>query len=137
MGQHEALGSEGRLIGSYLTGVEPPDELVARYVDASLTLFPDDPCPSDRMVLEFVHRHPWSLPPLEAALGLLRPTSLLRKKIVVLMAILETEPGLAPRFDPLYPGPVGALWHLSYLGLRSAAKLVAGALVYTFLRVRG
>jgi len=136
MDEPQTIGFEGRLIGRYLTGADLPDELVARYVEASRTLFPDGPSTADATVLEFVRRHPWSLPPLESALGLLRPSALLRRKIVVMMAILETEPRFADRFDPVCPGPIGVLWRLCGLGLSSATKLGAGSLLCLYLRAR-
>jgi len=137
MDGHESLAAEARLIGRYVAGVEPPDELVARYEQANRELFPEATSSSDTAVLAFVRRHGWSLAPFESALGLVRPDALLRRKIVVMMAILETEPRFAERFDAFCPGPARAVLHLVGLGLSSAAKIAAGIVLYAFVKVRG
>ena len=137
MDGREPLAAEGRLIGRYLAGIDPPGELVARYAEASRELFPDGATSTDEACLDFVLRHDWSLGPLESALGLIRPDSLLRRKIVVMTAILETDPRFAERFDARCPGPARAILALAWLGLASSVKIVAGAALYAFVRARG
>lgn len=133
----EALEAEARRIGRYLVGADVPQALVQRYREANLALFPEMPAPGDAAVLEFVRCHPWSLPPLESALGLIRPGALLRRKLVVMMAILETEPRFSDRFDALTPGRAGAVLRLLGLALSSAAKMAAGILLYPFAQLLG
>ena len=132
-----ALEREARRIGRYLVGGDLPQELVERYQAANLALFPETPSETDGAILEFVRRHPWSLPPLESALGLIRPDALLRRKLVVMTAILETEPRFAGDFEALAPGRAGAVVRLMGLGLSSAAKVAAGILLYPFARLLG
>jgi len=133
----EALEAEARRFGRYLMGGDLPEALVERYREANLALFPDLPSPADAAVLEFVRRHPWSLPPLESALGLIRPGALLRRKLVVLLAILETEPRFADSFGALTPGRPGAVLRLLGLGLSSTVKLAGGFLLYPFAKLLG
>jgi hypothetical protein len=137
MARREALTAEARRIGRYFLGEDPPEDLVDRYREASLVLFPGTPDPADGGVLDFVHRHPWSLPLLESALGLLRPQALLRRKTVVMMAVLETDPRFADRFEAHCPGRAGAIVRLSGLGLSSAVKIVGGLLLYPLARLLG
>ncbi len=131
----ETLQSEAHRLGRYLGTSDLPQELADRYREANLALFPEPPSDADSAVLECVRRHPWSLPLLESALGLIRPDALLRRKLVVMMAILETEPGLAENFEALTPGPAGAVLRLVGLGISSAVKIAAGILLYPCVKL--
>src|SRR5207247_5969494 len=85
-----ALRKEGEAIARYLVGNAPPAPVLERYVQAHKTLFRGAPFPSDRSLVMFIRRHPWALPYLDGALGLLHPHSLLRNKILLMLALLET-----------------------------------------------
>jgi len=137
MAATEVLEAEARRIGHYLVGVDVSETLVERYREANHILFPDRPSPTDAAVLEFVRRHPWSLPPLESALGLIRPGALLRRKLVVMTAILETDPRFADSFGALEPGRSGAILRLLGLGLSSTVKVAGGFLLYPFAKLLG
>ncbi len=134
MSEQETLATEGRHIARYLMGCDPPEQLVERYAAANAVLFVAAPDPVDQRVLRFVRTHPWSLALLESALGLLRPHSLLRRKIVVMMAILETTPRFAEQFDPRSVGPWRSAIRVLALGLLSMAKIAAGVPLYAFVR---
>jgi len=82
------LRTEAIAFSRYLVGSEPSEELIARYCEANRELFAGE---EDRGVVEFARRHPWSIPLLDARFAL-GGTSLLRKKLLVMMAILETTP---------------------------------------------
>ena len=137
MAKTQTLEREARRLGRYLVGDDLPQELVERYQEANLALFPERPSAADGAILEFVRRHPWSLAPRESALGQIPPDALLRRKLVVMMAILETEPRFAGDFEALAPGRPGAVLRLMGLGLSSAAKVTAGILLYPFARSPG
>jgi NADH dehydrogenase len=88
------LADEARLMARYILGVDLAPELVARYEQACAKLFSDD---SDAALL-FVRQHRWALPWLDAASGLCRPASALRRRVLVMVAILETTPKHASFF---------------------------------------
>jgi len=94
------LAVEARIFARYLVGQEPAPEIVARYADAIGALFPEPPSPADAALVGFARSKPWSVPFLDAAAGLVAPKSLLRSKILVTAAILETTPALAGEFLP-------------------------------------
>ena len=124
-----ALAVEARTFARYLVGRVPPDESVARYVDASHALFPAPPA-SEESVLAFARRHPWSVGFLDAASGLLRPGSLLRSKLLVMAAILEASPAFADDFLPRSVPPVALFVQLALHGSLVVVRALLGPLVW-------
>jgi hypothetical protein len=125
-----ALEREARIFGRYLVGREPPPDLVARYRDASRAVFPGPAEPVDAALLAFVRRHPWSVSLLDAAVGLRRPGTLLRNKILVMAAVLEASPLFAEEFLPPAPGPVALVLRVVGLGTLAVGRAALGMLVY-------
>ena len=124
------LEAEARTFTRYLIGRTPPPELVARYCEANATLF-TAPVPAvEAGIVAFVRRHPWSVGLLDAAVGLRRPGSLLRNKILVMAAILETSPAFADDFltRPLHP--VVLALRVAGLGTLAVARTLLGLVLY-------
>lgn len=120
------LTTEGAVFGRYLTGRPTPAELVERYAEAGRMLF-ETPIPAaDAAVLAFATRHPWSVAPLDAAAGLLRPGGTLRSRILVMAAILEASPAFADQFLPRNSGLVGLVLALGWSGARAVAQALVG-----------
>ncbi|MCW5889098.1 MAG: hypothetical protein KIT14_00960 [bacterium] len=117
------LAREGSLLGRYLVGREPSPALVARYVDAARTLFAPV---SDEPVVAWMRRHPWSLPFLDAAAALRAPTGLLRGKVLIMAAILETSPEHADEFLPAVVSPVRLVWQLALSGTSAVLQALIG-----------
>ena len=127
-----ALSQEGAAIARYLVGSAPPAPILERYVQAHTALFPDVPSPSDRSLVVFIRRHPWALPYLDGAMGLLRPHGLLRNKILLMLALLETTPEFADLFFPERASPGSALARIPGCGLRAAVSALVGLVLYPF-----
>jgi len=125
-----SLQVEARLIARYLLGRVPSQELVERYEEANRALFTGPVDQEDAAVIGFVSRHPWSVPFMDAASGLLRPDGMLRGKILTMGAILETSPEFADEFLPRTVRPTRLLLRLFVLGLAAAAYIVLGTLLY-------
>ena len=124
------MNEECALIGRYLLGVNLSPELTGRYAAAHQFLQLDLEEPE----LRFMHRYPQLLPLLDAAAGLLRPRSSLRKKVFLMAAILEATPEHAEFFlrkpAGLWPVLATVLWQ----GSRSALKLLVGIPVFLLAR---
>jgi hypothetical protein len=124
------LEVEGRIFARYLLGRDTAPELIARYTVASRRLLRGPWEPRDAALLGFVHRHPWSVSLLDAACGLLRPTGLLRSKLLIMTAILEASPTHAADFLPRTSSTPSLLARLAALGALAAGRAVAGVLLY-------
>ena len=132
MDENEKLREECRVITGYLVGSSPPPELVERYVEANKFHFGGKQSDSDDAVVDFVRRRPGSLPYLDAALALLRPASLLRSKIFLMVAILEATTEFTEYFLPEPFSLPQFLWRLSRYGASISFRFIVGGLIYPF-----
>jgi hypothetical protein len=132
-----SAGAEAVLFARYLVGVDPPGALVERYDRACATLFPDPPTRDDAAVLAFALRHPRSIPALDAACALLRPGALLRRKILVMTAVLETTPDGAATFLPRARSPIGLALTIIGVGATAVVHTAAGLVVLYLAQRRG
>ena len=121
---------EGRLFGRYLVGREPPPELVVRYREANRILLGGSALGSEVAVVAFARRHPWSIPFLDTAAGILRPGSLLRNKILVMAAVLEASPAFADEFLSRTVHPASLVLRVLALGTLAALRAAVGMLLY-------
>lgn len=112
----------------YLLRAEPTPEVTERYAAANRTLLTAEPTARDRALLATCLARPWTLPFLDAAEARRASPSLLRKKLLVLSAVLETTTRFAPRFLPSERWGPRLFLELAALGF-VAAFHVAGGMV--------
>lgn len=108
---------EATIFGSYLLGEEPSPTAVRLYAEAISRLFA--PEEAEDSVLRFALNRPWSLPLLDGAAALRQPEGQLRRRLLVMFAILETQPEYADRFLPFSH----TLTDLCKVGIRGIASL--------------
>jgi NADH dehydrogenase len=118
------LIAESILFTRYLISADPPQELIDRYVAANRTLFPDRTAGSGE--LRFVRRYPRALPLIDAAAGLLKPESMVRKKALLMTAVLEATPAYADYFLGRRVRPFHASCALVWYGIQAAVKITLG-----------
>lgn len=121
----DALRDEAIRFGRYLVGEVPADELIERYCRANAELF-EAPGPEDRRLLELARRHPRAIAMLDAGTGLLAPQSLFRKKLLVMMAIVETTPAYAARTEQRSVGLPELVLRVGVAGARTVMNAAAG-----------
>jgi hypothetical protein len=109
----------------YLGAYDPPRDVLGRYADACAVLLTDGPTSTEMRLVDFCVRHPLFLPALDSAAALLRPHSLLRRKLLIMAAVLETTPEGSTHFLPRSL-PLRAL---AALLVRSAVSTAAGVVV--------
>jgi hypothetical protein len=128
-----AIRREGASLARYILRdrtVAP--EAVELYVAGCSRLFRDPAAKDGLAVSDFAGRHPWALPLLDAAAAILHPQTLLRKKLLLMLSILETMPRHTPTFEPRPRGRSPLLGLLLFWGLMSGLKVAAGILLYRF-----
>ena len=124
-----AAAREAVLFARYLLDRDPPPDLIDRYIAASEQVFPDEPPAGDAQLLAFVARNPAAHPYVDAAAGFLRPASLLRKKILLMAAILEASVHYSSEFLAPPPGRLRTVLSLAWYSLSAALKFAIGALI--------
>jgi len=124
--QNRILEREARLYGSYLIDGEPPGEMIKRYVDANRKLGIDVVPASEVGIMEFSLAHPWSIPFLDAAAGLLRPRALLRKKIYTMAAVLEASTLYTEEFLPKSSSALSLFFQLAVNAMSACIKTAIG-----------
>ena len=130
-GDDGALRREAKLFGRYLLAVEPSDELAARYTAANRALLADEPVGPE---VTYALRHPFTLPFLDAACAVLNPASVLRKKILIMTAVLEASPAYTDFFLKPPSAPLAMLLGLAWQGIRVTAKMALGLPLYLVAR---
>jgi hypothetical protein len=130
------LRTEAIAFSRYLVGSEPSSALIERYCQANAELFAGDVAPDDAALLDFARRHGWAIPMLDAAMAMTRPESLLRKKLLVMMAILETTPEHVARTEARSVGLPRLAWRLGTAGVTAAFNLAAGLALSVAIRRR-
>ncbi len=137
----QALMIEGCLIGVYILGEPACEAALHRYVAGCRALFATgEHGEQGAQLVRFVARYPWALAPLDAAAGLLEPQGALRKRLLVMLAILEATPEHAESFLPRERGSDGvaaSIGRLFVWGATSLLKLAAGFVLYPFARLAG
>jgi hypothetical protein len=91
--EESSLARECGVFACYLTGIAPTPYILKKYAEAQRK---NTACSSsgqfDRLLLRFARLHPASTKLADAYARLLAPASALRKRLVLLLAILESTP---------------------------------------------
>ena len=125
-----ALIDEAALLARYVAGIEATPVVAVRYARACEVRLAAPPHPREAAVLAFARRHPWALPLLDAAAGLLRPQSLLRRKLILMLAIVETMPEHAAMFVSAPHGRARTIARVLWWSGMSLLKLIGGLVLY-------
>ncbi len=127
MNTDKQLGLEASLLGSYLLGKQPSSFAIDLYLEAmqrnSITLTMDE-----EKLLEFILNNPWSIGMVDGALALLKPQSAIRRKLFVMLAILEACPEYCKLFFPTNTS-IFFLVYLFYVGCRAVFKSALGVII--------
>jgi len=123
----DAVRNEAVHFARYLIGSTPSTAEVERYVDAIRTgrFEPDH---RDRRTLDFVNRHPRMLGIVDGGLAVRRPQSVVRLRLLVLAAILESTPAHVSAFLPKRRSPSYGLY-AGMVAIRAGIRGAIGALV--------
>ncbi len=120
--------SEALVFGQYLIGQRINDATVERYIRAieKLNYQADE---WEQVIVEKAIRKPNLIPYYDAAMALRHRNALLRKKIFVMLAILETRPEYADYFlSKEYPKSY--FLNVIGIGVRSVYRAIIGLVIY-------
>lgn len=123
---------EAELVGRYLLNGKSPDAFSKAQYAAALQLRSDAGTTREQKQVAFAFRHPWGIGALDSALAFLQPNHLLRRKLLLMTAILETRPQHADLFLP----KARSSWYLlviGWVGVRAIAKAFVGRVLLLFI----
>ncbi|MCB2153717.1 hypothetical protein KQI84_02430 [bacterium] len=122
--QSTSLRQECDLFARYLIGRRPSDAIAARYVEGWKRVRSQGE--SDSAALRAVERHPALLPLLDAACALRRKDDPLRRKLILLTAILEASVENSDLFLPRHRSLPVMIIGLGWNGCRAVLKTMIG-----------
>lgn len=132
MGSSAVLKKEAKCFARYLVGQEPSRQIVTRYTEA-LAYNPPSISATDLHLLEFIRKHPWSLGCIEAGLAIRHPHSEIRRRLYIMLAILESSPDHTTAFLP----QERSAWYMVVIalaGLRAVGKALVGLIMVGVMR---
>ncbi|MGL5890962.1 MAG: hypothetical protein ACRC3B_13830 [Bacteroidia bacterium] len=124
---------EADVFGRYLLGGKMPDsKSIELYLKAAAMRKYETASAREQKILALALRHPWLVGLLDSALALSNSESLLRQKLLLMSAILETRPQYAHLFLPQRRS-FFYLFYVGLVGVRAVAKAVAGKVLLMFV----
>lgn len=131
------LERECRVFGRYLLGQEMSPYVRTKYAEGHAALAWDrGPGFFDPLLVAIAARHPLAVKPCDAYARFFRPRGLLRKKLVLLLAILEMTPPYYRSIDAAGPGSLPALSvAVAWRGFTMVLALVPAVIVLLPLQV--
>ncbi|HTL32489.1 MAG TPA: hypothetical protein VL326_05170 [Kofleriaceae bacterium] len=132
------LRTEALVFGRYLVGRDLNEALIERYCRANEELFAHE---APDAAVEYARRHPWAIPMLDAAEGVAGmrggEPALLRKKLLVMTAIVETTPEYVAQTEPRSASLPALAVKLGVAGARTALHAAAGLALLAMVKRRG
>jgi hypothetical protein len=119
--------SEARVIANYLLGITPstPSEQLYEEGLRELDIRID---PNNARQWNICLRHPILLPFVDAGLAMIDPHNPIRRRINLMFAILETDPGLADKFL-INTNKVSWYFQYAYYGSRAVFRSIVGLII--------
>lgn len=130
-----SLSDEADLIVQYLISTCPSDRVKARYEDAMHTLNVELDA-VDRRLWKIVTRFPFTFRIIDGGLAIVRPTSSIRRKVYIMLAILEASPEYCEYFLPKEMGPFYVV-NIALVGARAVLAAIIGYVALKLMGVQG
>ena len=122
---------EAEVFGRYLLGGKSPSErAIALYVEAMM-IRPAKPLGRDEKILRFILNNPSFTGLFDSAQAFSKKKSILRRKILFMSAILETQPEYAGLFLPEERSWLYNIY-IFWVGCRAVMKMIAGKFLLLF-----
>ena len=127
--------AEADLLGRYLISISPNNRVKVLYAKAMSTInIQMDPV--DQRLWNMIMHYPFTLRIIDSGLAVIRPNSGVRRKIYIMLAILETSPEYCDYFLPRLFGPLYVV-NVVFAGARGALAALIGLVVLRLMGVKG
>jgi hypothetical protein len=122
------MRTEAITFGKYLlSGVTPDDKSIALYEAAHQHKKLDVPA-NEQKLFSFALRNRWALGAIDGALAFKNPDHIVRRKLLLMSAILESRPQYADRFIPKKRS-FFYLFAFGWIGFRAICKALFGRML--------
>jgi hypothetical protein len=124
--------TEAITFGKYLLSGETPDEKSIALYEAAHQYKKLDVPADEQKLFSFAVRNRWALGAIDGALAFKNPDHIVRRKLLLMSAILESRPQYADYFIPkkrsfLY------IFAFGWIGFRAISKAIFGRLLMMFV----
>lgn len=124
--------TEANILTEYLLGKGVSQKEEALYNDAMLQLN-IELTEEEQSVWEYMFRNKWTIPCIDGALALTEPNGNIRRKIFILLAILEASPEHAERFLPRRFN-LFYIFKIIFTGIVAVLRAITGLLILKLIR---
>jgi hypothetical protein len=125
---HEAI-----TFGKYLLSGEMPDEKTIALYEAAHVHRPIVVPEAEKKLLRFALKNRWALGAIDGALAFKNPDHVIRKKLLVMSAVLECRPQYADLFIPKKRN-FFYLFVFGWIGFRAVCKAIFGRVLLMMVR---
>ncbi len=125
--------AEAKLISVYLANNSCSDDLAKRYLDA-ITIQDIRLSDTELKIWNWAIKSSFRLGAIDSGLALQNPKSQIRRKIFLMMAIMEASTAYCDAFIPKEKSKISVLFNISWLGVRAVALALIGVLVLKFFK---
>ncbi|MEO5643830.1 MAG: hypothetical protein ABIQ40_00910 [Bacteroidia bacterium] len=131
LSRDDSFQKEAEIFGRYLLGGKNPNaKSISLYTEA-MKLRPAEVIGSDKKILVFILKNNWSIGMIDSALAFSKGKSVIRRKLLFMTAILETQPEYAELFLPQERSWFYSIY-IFWVGCRAVMKMMAGKLLLLF-----
>jgi hypothetical protein len=126
------MKEEAITFGKYLLSGETPDEKSIALYEAAHEHKNLSVPPAEQKLFSFAVRNRWALGAIDGALAFKNPDHIVRRKLLLMSAILESRPQYADLFIPKKRS-VFYLIVFGWIGFRAICKAIFGRLLLAFV----
>lgn len=122
------MQEEALTFGKYLLSGETPDEKSIALYEEAHRYKKLEVSPAEKKLFGFALRNRWALGAIDGALAFKNPEHVIRRKLLVMSAVLETRPRYADKFIPERRS-FFYVFVFGWIGFRAMCKAVFGRLL--------
>ncbi|CAN5908311.1 hypothetical protein BH11BAC7_BH11BAC7_19370 [soil metagenome] len=131
LSRDDSFQKEAEIFGRYLLGGKNINaKSISLYIEA-MQLRPTEAIGRDKKILGFILKNSWSIGMIDSALAFSKRKSVIRRKLLFMTAILETQPEYAELFLP-QERKWGYSLFIFWVGCRAVMKMMAGKILLLF-----